>query len=151
MAESRAKRLEIVLTLAERHEQAAAKMVGEWRTQLTAEEEQLRQLDDYAQQYLTTYSNLRTGLRAEDLITYSGFIQRLEVARTDQQARLERVAQQYEKTLQQWREKYHRKESIADMIRRLEREDNQLLEKRLQKELDELTSQQFQHHRDSGQ
>jgi flagellar FliJ protein len=143
VGESRAKRLQIVLTLAERHEQAAAKAVAERRAQLTAEEEQLRQLEEYAEQYLQTYRARTTGLRAEDLITYSGFIQRLNSAQREQQAKLERVAQQYEQALQVWREKYHRRESIAGMIQRLEIEDNQIVEKRLQKELDELTTQQF--------
>lgn len=143
MAESRAKRLQIVLTLAERHEQAAAKQLGERRAQVEFEQEQLTQLDEYAEQYLQTYRDRRQGLYAEELITYSGFIQRLGAAREDQQAKLERVTRHYEQGLQVWREKYHRRKSIAEMIARLAVEDNALLEKRLQKEMDELTGQQF--------
>lgn len=143
MAESRAKRMQIVLTLAVRHEDVAAKQVAERKAQLTAEEQQLRQLEEYAEQYLQTYRTRTGNMRAEDLIIYSGFIQRLNAAQREQQAKLERVAQQYEQALQLWREKYHRRESIAGMIDRLEIEDNQIIEKRLQKELDELTTQQF--------
>lgn len=144
MAESRAKRLQIVLTLAERHEQAAAQQVTEWRTQVKIEREQLQQLEEYTEQYLQTYRARKNGLRAEELITYSGFIQRLGAVRAEQQAKLERVIQQHELSLKVWRDKHHRRQAIGEMIGRLGKEDNDLVEKRLQKELDELSIQQFQ-------
>lgn len=135
--------MQIVLSLAEHHEQAAAKLVGEWRVRVGSEQEQLRQLEEYTAQYLETYSTRKSGLRAEEFITYSGFIQRLNSAQLEQKAKLERVTREYELSLQQWRLKYHRRESIADLIIRLQKEDNEVLEKRLQKELDELSTQQF--------
>lgn len=144
MAESRAKRLQIVLTLAERYEQDAATQVREWRIQLSNEQEQLRQLEEYTEQYLQAYRTRTQSLYAEELMTYSGFIQRLSSARSEQEIKLARVTQQYDLSLQEWRKRYQRRESIAEMINRLQREDNALLEKRLQKELDELTMQQYQ-------
>lgn len=144
MAESRAKRLQIVLTLAERHEQAAAQQVADWRAQVAAEQEQLQQLEEYSEQYLQTYRARKSGLHAEELITYSAFIQRLNAVCAEQKVKLERVIQQHELSLKVWREKHHRRRSIGEMIARLEKEDNAILEKRLQKELDELSSQQFQ-------
>lgn len=144
MAESRAKRLQIVLTLAERHEQAAAKQVAQWREQVVVEREQLQQLDEYTEQYLQVYRERKNGLHAEELITYSGFIQRLGTVKAEQESKLERVIQQHELSLKLWQDKYHRRQSIADLIGRLGKEDNDLLEKQLQKELDELSIQQFQ-------
>jgi flagellar FliJ protein len=146
VAESRAKRLQIVLTLAERYEQDAAIQVREWRIQLSNEQEQLRQLEEYTEQYLQVYRTRTQSLYAEELMTYSGFIQRLSSARSEQELKLARVTQQYDMSLQEWRKRYQRRESIAEMINRLQREDNALLEKRLQKELDELTMQQYQRH-----
>lgn len=144
MAESRAQRLSIVITLAERHEQTAATQVAEWRVQRDAEQTQLQQLEQYTEQYLQTYRARTTSLRAEELLTYSGFIQRLSSAQVEQKNKLMRVTQQYELSLKLWQEKHQRRKSIAEMIARLQQEDNAALEKRLQKELDELTMQQFQ-------
>jgi flagellar FliJ protein len=141
--ESRAKRLQIVLTLAQRHEQEAARQVAEARAQMEAEEAQLRQLEEYTEQYLQTYRTRTENVRAEDLMIYSSFIQRLNRVLAEQKIKLERVTAEYEQTLQQWREKYQRRQSIADLIARLEQEENTALEKRLQKELDDLTTQQF--------
>lgn len=144
MAESRAKRLQIVLTLAERHEQAAAQHVAEWRAQVNVERDQLQQLEEYTAQYLATYGERKNALRAEELITYSGFIQRLGAVRAEQQVKLERVIQQHELSLKVWRDQHHRRQAIGELIGRLAKEDDDLLEKRLQKELDELSIQQFQ-------
>ncbi len=54
MAESRAKRMQVVLTLAERHEEQAGQQLSQFSQQVDAEVEQLRQLDEYAAQYLNT-------------------------------------------------------------------------------------------------
>ena len=43
MAEPRSQRMQIVLMLAERHEQAAAQRLGNYREQVNAEQEQMRQ------------------------------------------------------------------------------------------------------------
>jgi flagellar FliJ protein len=141
--EVRSKRLQIVLTLAERNEQAAAQEVAESRALLETEQTQLRQLEEYTEHYLQAYSAHTRQVRAQDLITYSGFIQRLSKVRAEQQHKLERITRLYEEKLQQWREKYQRRQSIADLITRLQQEENAVLEKKLQKELDDLTTQKF--------
>ena len=144
MAESRSQRMQIVLTLAERHEQAAAQRLGNFREQVNAEQEQLRQLEEYAAHYLDTYGSLKTGLHAQDLISYSSFIQRLGDAKKEQQAKIARLMQALDQLQQEWRDKHRRRESIQDLIARLRYEENDVLEKRLQKELDDLSAQQFQ-------
>ena len=144
MAESRAKRMQIVLTLADRRMQSAGQQVQDWRAQVTAEQEQLQQLEEYTAQYLQVYSTRKTGLYAQEMITYSDFIRRLDHARSEQLAKLQRVRQQYELSLEQWRVSHRRRDAIAEMIGRLQKEDNDVLEQRLQKELDELAAQQFQ-------
>ena len=144
MAEPRSQRMQIVLMLAERHEQAAAQRLGNFREQVNAEQEQLRQLEEYAAHYLDTYGSLKTGLHAQDLISYSSFIQRLGDAKKEQQAKIARMMQVLDQLQQEWRDKHRRRESIQDLIARLRYEENDVLEKRLQKELDDLSAQQFQ-------
>ena len=143
MAESRAKRMQVVLTLAERNEEQAAQQLSKFTQQVEAEAEQLRQLDEYAAQYLDTYTNRKTAVRPQELIAYSGFIQRLGDARKEQQARLDRFKLQLERLRQMWRIAHQKTKSIKELITRLQHEENVLLDKRLQKEMDELVGQAY--------
>ena len=143
MAESRAKRMQVVLVLAERNEQQAGQKVSQYRQQLDAEAEQLRQLDDYANHYLQLYTDRKESVKAQELIAYSGFIQRLGLARKEQQAKLNKMEAALAQLQQAWQQAYQKRESIKDLIGRLQNEENQLVDKRLQKELDELVGQAY--------
>ncbi len=151
MADSRAKRMKVVLTLAEQQEDDAAKKLNQFREQLAQEERQLVELRDYANQYLHAQGELREGVLAHELINYSSFINRLNEACHDQEVKVERYRAMQESLLHQWRIKHQKRKAIEDLIVRLQQEDNLLLDKRLQKELDELSSQQLRRQSDSGQ
>lgn len=151
MAESRAKRMQVVLTLANRQEDEAAKKLSQFRDQLAQEELQLADLRDYAAQYLHAQGELRQGVLAHELINYSTFINRLNEACREQEAKVERYRKIQETLQQQWRIKHQKRKSIEDLITRLQQEDNLLLDKRLQKEMDELSSQQVQRQTDTGE
>lgn len=143
MAESRAQRMQVVQTLAERNEQQVGKQLSQLTQQVAAEAEQLQQLDEYSAQYLTTYANRKTAVRPQELIAYSGFIQRLGAARKEQETRLERFKLQLMRLQQAWRVAHQKTESIKELIVRLQQEDNTLVDKRLQKEMDELVGQAY--------
>lgn len=151
MAESRAKRMQVVLTLAERQEDDAAKKLSQFREQLALEEQQLVELRDYANQYLHAQGELRQGVLAHELINYSSFINRLNEACREQETKVQRYKVILDSLQQQWRVKHQKRKSIEELIARLQQEDNLLLDKRLQKELDELSSQQLQRQSDTGQ
>ena len=151
MAESRAKRMQVVLTLAERHEDEAAKKLSQFREQLAQEERQLVELRDYANQYLHAQGELRQGVLAHELINYSSFINRLNEACREQETKVERYKAILDSLQQQCRIKHQKRKSIEELIARLQQEDNLLLDKRLQKELDELSSHQLQRQSDAGQ
>ena len=150
MVESRATRMQVVLTLALKHEDEAAKKLSQFREQLAQEERQLAELRDYAAQYLQTQSELREGVLAYELINYSSFISRLNEACTEQEGKVARYQQLLNTLQQQWRVKHQKRKSIEDLIVRLTREDSLLLDKRLQQELDELSSQQLQRQLDKN-
>jgi flagellar FliJ protein len=143
VAESRAKRMQVVLTLAERNEEQAGQQLSQFTQQVDAEIEQLRQLEEYAAQYLSTYTDRKTAVRPQELIAYSSFIQRLGAARKEQEARIARLQLQLERLRQMWRIAHQKTESIKDLIARLQREESALLDKRLQKEMDELVGQAY--------
>lgn len=151
MTESRAQRMQVVLSLALRQEDEAAKKLGQFRDQLTQEERQLAELREYGDQYLTAQGALREGVLAHELINYSSFINRVNEACSEQEAKVERYKVLFQSLQQQWRIKHQKRKSIEDLIARLQREDNLLLDKRLQKEMDELSSQQLQRRPEGGQ
>jgi len=141
MAESRAQRMQVVQTLAERQEDEAAKKLSQFREQLVQEELQLADLRDYAAQYLHAQGELRQGILAHELINYSTFINRLNEACREQEAKVERYRSIQASLQQQWRIKHQKRKSIEELIVRLQQEDALVLDKRLQKEMDELSSQ----------
>lgn len=143
MAESRAKRIQVVLILAKQQEDAAAKRLSQYREQLAAEEQQWRQLKEYADQYMRDYAGHRQGVYAHQLINYSGFVHRLGELCTEQGMKVERMQLTFQKLQEQWRVSHQKSQSIADLIERLKLEESALLDKQLQKELDELTTQKF--------
>ncbi len=143
MAESRAKRMQVVLTLAQKQEDEAANKVSQYREQLGQEQRQLAELRDYAAQYLNAQGALREGILAHELINYSSFIHRLNEACTEQEAKVARMTKLLESLQQQWRVKHQKRKSIEDLIVRLQQEDDLIADKRLQKELDELSAQQL--------
>src|SRR5690554_1050437 len=116
MAERRSERLKVVLTVAEREEQAAAAQLGEAREQLEREQAQLSQLEDYRAQYLADYRQQWQGVNAQALMSYSNFLQRLGEALGGQQHRLAQVRQQMDQCRRHWQEKYHRRRSLEEMI-----------------------------------
>jgi flagellar FliJ protein len=135
--------MQVVLILAEKTEKEAGVQLAQYQKQIDVETESLRQLEDYAEQYLQTYTERRVSVRPQELIAYSGFMQRLGEARKEQQARLDRMKIVLNKYQQEWRVAYQKRESIKELITRLEHEENIVMEKRLQKELDELVGQQY--------
>lgn len=150
MAESRAKRIKVVLTLAQQQEDIAAKRLSEYREQLTAEEQQLSQLKEYSTQYMRDYAGQRQGVYAHQLINYSGFVHRLGELCKEQEVKLERMQAVYKKLQEQWRICHQKRKSVEELIERFTHEESLLLEKQLQKELDELTTQKFARQEDNN-
>ena len=140
MAESRAKRLLIVLQLAQKAEDEAAARVREQADLLRNEETQLNELRAYSEQYLNSYSGLRHGVSARDMINYSGFVGRLTDAIKEQEGKLQRLQQGLDKLKANWSICHQKRKTLEDLIERLKKEDSDLLDKRLQKELDELAN-----------
>ncbi len=141
MTDKPAQRFKAVLMLAERQEQEAASRLGSYQQQLQRETQQLHQLRAYNQDYLAKFGNQRQGLRASELASSRGFLQRLANAEHEQIATLERMQLTLDQLRQQWRQKSHYRQSIENLIKRFSEEEAAYLERQLQKELDDLVNQ----------
>lgn len=149
MAESRAARMGIVLDLAQKEEDKAAQTLEKCRVQLLDEQAQLQQLVDYRAQYLQDYTARDGALTPAQLINYSTFIQRIDSLTAEQTRKCERAEQIVMQAQQIWQRLYQKRKSIADLIIRYQQEELALADKRLQKELDDLTTQRFSRQKES--
>jgi flagellar protein FliJ len=143
MADSRIKPMQTVLMIAERTEQEAGKKCSQHNKLVNAEELQLQELENYAKQYLQSYSDRKIDVRAQELIAFSGFIQRLTQACKDQQAKLIQLYNLRESLKLAWSIARRKRELIGDLIERMLSEENLALDKKAQKEIDELIGQQY--------
>jgi flagellar FliJ protein len=84
------------------------------------------------------------------LINYSGFVHRLGQLCKEQEVKLDRMQVIYKKLQEQWRISHQKRKSIEDLIERFKQEESLLLEKQLQKELDELSTQKFARQEDNN-
>ncbi len=140
MARTRSQRMQIVLTLAQKAEDEAAQKVKQQAELLKQEAQQLDELKSYSGQYLQAYANLRDGVSAQEMINYSGFIGRLADAIKEQENKKERIQQGLDKLKQIWAERHQKRKALNDLIDRLKKEESTVLEKLLQKEMDELAN-----------
>jgi len=138
MAVKRAQRMKLVLQLAERAEQAAADALQQYREKLQQAQAQLQQVADYQAEYVTQLNQKKSPKNAAEMLNDRQFLQQLSEAEQAQQERFTQLEQQQPHFLSSWRALYQRRKNIEKLIVRLRKSDDQLAEKQLQKEMDEL-------------
>ena len=136
----RSQRLGIVLTLAEREQQAAGLQLQQARQSLSREQQQLEQLQQYNRDYLARINGQHSGLRGEDFISYRQFLQQLQQAEQAQANTVQRWQRQLQHLTGAWQQKYRRRQRIADWIARLRAGEELVLDRREQRLLDELAA-----------
>lgn len=140
MAKQRSERLKVVLRVAEHREREAAGYLAQYQQQLAAEQAQWQQLNAYRDTYMLEYGDLNARHNSADMIRYSDFIRRLGSAIDEQAGKVESAREQCDKVLQFWQQRRHKRKSLESLIQRLSASENLELERKLQKELDELAS-----------
>jgi flagellar protein FliJ len=147
MSRTRIESIQLVRNMAQAAEDEAAKALSQHHIKLMQEEQQLLDLQSYAVQYMQEQAGLHQGIYADALINYSSFIAHLNEACREQVAKLETLRQTQVRLDRDWQMKHQKRQSIEELIARLIKETNQLIERQLQKELDELVVQQAQRQR----
>lgn len=150
MAIKRSQRMAVVLQMAERAEETAAKQLEQSRAQVAQAEQQLQQVEDYQQEYLQELNRPKSGVSAYAMINDRRFLEQLHRACQAQMAQIRLLRDQEERSLRNWQQCYQRRRNIEQLIARLRQDENALLEKQLQKELDELSSVLRAHGRHSS-
>ena len=149
MAQKRSTRMQLILQLAERDEQVAVDALQQNRQKLGDIEEQLIQIRDYQSEYLLRVNGKVSGLSAREMISDRQLIHQLSVAEDAQLIKFNQSKKYVDMAMQYWQKLHQRRKNIEELIGKMRNSENQLEDKILQKELDELASQNFA--RDSGQ
>lgn len=149
MAQTRSSRMQLVLELAQKEEENSAQNLSSCKAQLQVEQEQLKQLADYRNQYIGDYSVQGVQRNANQFINYSSFIQRIDQLNQEQLRKVERAERVVEQAKIVWQRLYQKRKSIAELIQRYQTEEQFLLDKKLQKEIDDLTTQRFSRQKDN--
>ncbi|BFM06731.1 hypothetical protein GCM10025791_13010 [Halioxenophilus aromaticivorans] len=130
--------MRLVLNLAEKAESDAATQLQQQRLQLQSQSDQLTQIANYNQEYSTQINQLGS-INVEQMIGQRNFMSQLSQMIQTQSETVDILRQQTERAQQQWMVQYQRKQKLGELIEKLEREESQLEQQRLQKELDEIS------------
>lgn len=140
MAVKRSQRMKVVLQLAVRAEEGAASQLEQGRLQVMQAQQQLQQVEEYQQGYINSLNQPKSGQSAYSMINDRRFLEQLSFVCRTQSGQIDQLRQNEENCLRNWQLCYQRRRNIEQMIEKLKQGENLLMEKQLQKELDELSA-----------
>jgi flagellar FliJ protein len=147
MPSSRAARLAPVISMAEKAEREAARLLGHCQGLVGQAEAKLGELEgfrgDYQQQWIEEGSR---GVSGQWLMNYQRFLSQLEAAIGQQSQSLHWHRSNLEKARSVWQERYARLEGLRKLVQRYLEEARQAEDKREQKLLDELAQRLIDRH-----
>lgn len=134
----RAKRLQVLLDMAEREEQELLRRWGELQQQLQAEQEQRQQLVSYNEEYQQRISMPGQGMvSAGTLHATLGFMQQIERALQQQSEKLNLLQKQTEQARQRYLDQHGKVRALTGLMDKLDLEHAAGEEKQQQKLADE--------------
>lgn len=135
---TRLRRLDSILRLIEERERTAAQAFAAARARQTDEERRLQLLRDYHTEYRERFQRSGAGgMTPRQLAEYRAFLERLELGLRQQQELLAKACTQCRAAQESWWAAIRQRDRLAVMRARLQREAQQLAERREQRESDE--------------
>lgn len=134
----RAKRLQIILDLAEREQEKRLRAWGELQQQLQSEQQQRQQLESYHQEYQQQISSpTATALSSGQLHTTLGFMGQVKQALNAQKERLTLLEQRTEQARNAFLQQQGKTQALIKLMDKLDQEHDLEADKELQKQADE--------------
>lgn len=138
---SRAKRLQLVLDMAEHVEQKAAGAYQMARDLWQEDQLKLEQLQRYYDDYEASFSGSSRALRAEDIVRQRGFLQQLSEAKHQQRQTIQRRSAVAEHKKQAWHKAHLKHKALRELVTRLQCEESNELSRKEEKLMDDWCSQ----------
>lgn len=131
-------RIQPLKNLASRHEQQAARVLGQSQTQLGKQQGRLQELFSYREEYQQRfYCQAKNGIAGAQLQAYQSFIQQLDEAISQQRRQVEQSEQTCHTVTAQWRERHIHTQILDKTIQRLQAKEERQAEKIQQREIDD--------------
>ncbi|AHK17406.1 flagellar export protein FliJ [Thalassolituus oleivorans] len=134
----RARRLAVVLELAEKDEKEALRRWGDSQKKLVLEEERQQQLTVYAADYQKQIATPSSGHISAGMIHNTlGFISQIETALNQQQEQIKRLRAQTERARDAYLKSHGKVQAMQQLLQRLEQEFEHEQDRQQQREADE--------------
>lgn len=138
MAAKRSERLKVVLAVAERKRKEADRFLADAQKRVSQGEAGIAQLQRYLQEYQQQFTaSGQQGLSISALHTQQAFMHKINNTIYEQQHALEQAREQLQQVRAYWQQVYARQKGIERLIRKAREEEQQLLERKLQQDIDE--------------
>lgn len=141
---SRAKRLNMVLDIAERTESKAAEAFEMARRLWQEDQEKMTDLQRYYQDYETAFTQPAARMRAQDIVQQRGFLQQLAEAVRQQAQVVERRRTIADHKQSDWRTAHLKRRALQELVERVRADERRILTRKEEKMLDEWFNQTAQ-------
>ena len=140
----RSNRIRPLKHLASRHEQQAARTLGESKKSLTDQQARLNELYAYRSEYQNRFQTEGSaGMMGTQLLAYQSFIQQLDQAIEQQKIQLVEAQQACMNETRHWQEKHMKTEVFNKTIQRFETQEKIQADKKVQREMDDYVNARF--------
>ncbi|NWO05198.1 MAG: flagellar export protein FliJ [Alteromonadaceae bacterium] len=140
----RSQRLQTVLSLEKRKEQEALERMGEARDQAEAHREQVRNLEQYQQEYRNQIRASQQGVvPVARLQAWQAFIGQLDQVIAQQEKQLQQAEQLFEARRQEWLQAWERRRGMEKYIETCRQQEQREQDLREQKLADEAAGRAF--------
>ncbi|MFO7602362.1 MAG: flagellar export protein FliJ [Gammaproteobacteria bacterium] len=134
----RSKRFQPIQRLARHSEDQAAQRLGKAQQQLSAQEQRLRELtayrDEYAQQF---HLNGQAGLDGRQLQSYQSFLNQLNAAIEQQKQQILQAQEQRDARRTDWHQQHTHSEVLASAVKRIKTQEQHSERRQEQRNADE--------------
>ncbi|XKH00435.1 flagellar export protein FliJ [Marinobacter nauticus] len=140
----RSQRLQPVLALEERKEQEALDRMGEARQQVEAHREQVKNLEQYQQEYRNQIRASQQGVVSVNrLQAWQAFIAQLDQVIRQQEKQLQQAEQVFEARRQEWLQAWERRRGMEKYIETCRQQEQREQDLKEQKLADEAAGRAF--------
>jgi flagellar FliJ protein len=140
----RSQRLQPVLALEERKEQEALDRMGEARQQVEAHREQVKNLEQYQQEYRNQIRASQQGvISVNRLQAWQAFIAQLDQVIRQQEKQLQQAEQVFEARRQEWLQAWERRRGMEKYIETCRQQEQREQDLKEQKLADEAAGRAF--------
>ncbi len=142
MTRNRSDRLKPVVKLAEHREKKSAKILGQSRSNHSAQKNQLKDLLEYRESYaLMLQQKAQQGISSGDFCLYQNFLEQLDQAIIKQKQTLSESSETIKNSVKGWKNQHQKQQAMEKMTHKLKQQEHKIYEKKQQREADDAVNQ----------